>query len=158
MGLSGITEKRREERTLKKGMRSADKQIAAITNKGNVSTEQIIKTGGAQAESLTKATKEKAVAAQKKFELNPTSGNYEQSIKGLSELKSVEAMNKMRELGLAKLQQRQNRRNFLKYLREQSTSFGGKVGDLPLKSQKEIAKQYSKTERKRIMDEVDARG
>lgn len=49
------------------------------------------------------------------------------------------------------------RRSFLKAMQDQPVSFGknsgGKFGDLDPKVQKEIAKQYTKGERKKVMDE-----
>lgn len=47
------------------------------------------------------------------------------------------------------------RRNFMSYLAQQPTSLGGKVGDLPKDMQKQIASQYSKTDRKKLMDQMD---
>lgn len=47
------------------------------------------------------------------------------------------------------------RRNFMSYLAQQPISLGGKVGDLPKDMQKQIASQYSKTDRKKLMDQMD---
>lgn len=47
------------------------------------------------------------------------------------------------------------KRNFMSYLAQQSTSLGGTVGDLPMSIQKQIASQYSKSQRKTIMDRMD---
>ena len=47
------------------------------------------------------------------------------------------------------------RRNFMDYLSKQTTSFGGTVGDLPMPIQKQIASQYSKSQRKTMMDRMD---
>ena len=47
------------------------------------------------------------------------------------------------------------RRNFMSYLEQQSTSLGGTVGDLPMPIQKQIASQYSKSQRKTMMDRMD---
>ena len=48
------------------------------------------------------------------------------------------------------------RRNFMKdYLSKQPTSLGGTVGDLPIDLQKQIAAQYSKSQRKAMMDKMD---
>ena len=47
------------------------------------------------------------------------------------------------------------RRNFMSYLAKQSTSLDGPVGDLPMSIQKQIASQYSKSQRKTMMDRMD---
>ena len=47
------------------------------------------------------------------------------------------------------------RRNFMSYLAQQSTSLGGTVGELPKFIQKQIASQYDKKQRKTMMDRMD---
>ena len=47
------------------------------------------------------------------------------------------------------------RRNFMDYLSKQTTSLDGTVGDLPKDVQKQIASQYSKSQRKTMMDRMD---
>ena len=47
------------------------------------------------------------------------------------------------------------RRNFMDYLKKQPTSLGGTIGDLPENVQKQIASQYSKSQRKEMMDRMD---
>lgn len=47
------------------------------------------------------------------------------------------------------------KRNFMDYLAKQKTSLGGTVGELPASMQKQIASQYSKSQRKRLMDAMD---
>jgi hypothetical protein len=47
------------------------------------------------------------------------------------------------------------RRNFISYLKEQPTNLGGKVGDLPLNIQKQVAQSYSPKQRKQLMDKID---
>ena len=47
------------------------------------------------------------------------------------------------------------RRNFMDYLSKQTTSLGGTIGDLPKETQKQIASQYSKSQRKAMMDRMD---
>lgn len=47
------------------------------------------------------------------------------------------------------------RRNFMEYLRKQPTDLGGTVGDLPINLQKQIASQFSKNARKKLMDKMD---
>lgn len=51
------------------------------------------------------------------------------------------------------------RRNFMEYLKKQPISFGGNslgiVGDLPKEAQRQIASQYTKSQRKAMMDRMD---
>lgn len=47
------------------------------------------------------------------------------------------------------------KRDFMSYLQSQPTSLGGKVGDLPEALQKTIAAQYTKSQRKSMMDKID---
>ena len=51
---------------------------------------------------------------------------------------------------------RKTRRNFLDYMRDEPTSLGVTFGQLDKKLQREIAKNYSSSERRRIMDRKDA--
>ena len=47
------------------------------------------------------------------------------------------------------------RRNFMDYLAQQPTGLGGTIGELPEDLQKQIASQYSKSQRKTMMDRMD---
>ena len=47
------------------------------------------------------------------------------------------------------------RRNFMDYLAKQPSSLGGTIGELPKSMQKEIASQYTKSQRKTMMDRMD---
>lgn len=60
------------------------------------------------------------------------------------------ALKKAEEAKQAKIAQR---RNFMKALKEQETSYGIKVGTLGPEAQKAIAKQYTPYQRKKLMDE-----
>lgn len=53
---------------------------------------------------------------------------------------------------------RTQKRNFIEYLKKQPTSLGGTVGDLPPAMQKQVASQYTKSQRKRLMDLADREG
>lgn len=53
---------------------------------------------------------------------------------------------------------KKQKRNFLDYLARQPIAGGGTVGDLPTSAQKQIAAQYSKSERKKLMDNMDKEG
>lgn len=74
--------------------------------------------------------------------------------KGLA-LKQEEAMKKAEEVKQAKATQKTKRRNFMNYLKNEPTSLGGTVGELPVEVQKKIAAQYTKSQRKALMDRVD---
>lgn len=67
-----------------------------------------------------------------------------------------QVMNNMAEKGKAKVEQRAKRRNFMKALGSEPVNFGsgveGTVSDLPKNLQKAIAAQYSKSQRKELMD------
>lgn len=63
-----------------------------------------------------------------------------------------ESMKKVKQQQEAKKVQR---RNFMSYLRKQPIAGGGTVGELPTQMQKQIASQYSKSERKKLMDAMD---
>lgn len=48
------------------------------------------------------------------------------------------------------------RRNFMEYLKKEPTSLGGTVGEFEPDVQKKIANNYSKSQRKKLMDMRDA--
>ena len=66
--------------------------------------------------------------------------------------KQEEAKSKVKQIQEAKKTQR---RNFMDYLAKQPTSLGGTIGELPKSMQKQIASQYSKSQRKAMMDKMD---
>ena len=55
----------------------------------------------------------------------------------------------------AQEQKRRSRRNFSAYMQNETTSFG-KFKDLPINVQKEVLKQYTKSQRQTIMNRIDA--
>lgn len=63
-----------------------------------------------------------------------------------------QAQQKTKQVQEAKTKQR---RNFMTYLAKQPTSLGGTVGDLPVSMQKEIAKGYSSSQRRTMMNRMD---
>lgn len=67
--------------------------------------------------------------------------------------KQQNSMNKVSEQQEA---QRKQRRNFKEYLKNLSIAGSGKVGELPKSAINELAKQYTKSERKKLMDGMDA--
>lgn len=70
--------------------------------------------------------------------------------------KQEQANTKAEEVKKAKIEQTTKRRNFMRdYLAKQETSLGGTVGELPPAMQKQIASQYSKSQRRAMMDRMD---
>ena len=109
--------------------------------------------------------KERTEVARQQFERNPASDTYRKyshlrsmayGLPGLilpaDEEEQSSAMDRVSRQQEAKKTQR---RNFMSYLAQQSTSLGGTVGDLPMSLQKQIASQYSKSQRKTMMDRMD---
>lgn len=67
-----------------------------------------------------------------------------------------EATEQAKKVKEAKTEQTTKRRNFMRdYLAKQETSLGGTVGELPPAMQKQIASQYSKSQRRAMMDRMD---
>lgn len=100
---------------------------------------------------------------ERRYQLNPTQKNYDavmdarttqSAIKGMASLEERQelAMDRMGERAQAKKTQR---RKFMDYLAKQPTSLGGTVGELPKPLQKQIASQYTRSQRKAMMDRMD---
>ena len=66
--------------------------------------------------------------------------------------KQEQAAEKVKQVQQAKKTQR---RNFIAYLGKMETSLGGTVAELPKNVQHEIAKTYTRSQRKTIMDRMD---
>lgn len=66
--------------------------------------------------------------------------------------KQKQAADKVKQVQQAKKTQR---RNFMAYLGKMETSLGGTVAELPKSVQHEIAKTYTRSQRKTIMDRMD---
>lgn len=80
------------------------------------------------------------------------------SLQAKSDLKARQenALAKAEAVKQAKVHQKQKRRNFMRdYLSKQETSLGGTIGELPIAMQKQIASQYTKSQRKAMMDRMD---
>lgn len=101
--------------------------------------------------------------SRKKFQLDPTEENFQATVQ---KQQSYRSFNKYEDLMMRQQEAMQNvankqdakqkqKRNFMSYLKEQPTNLGGKVGDLPPKIQKQVAKQYSPAQRKKLMDTID---
>lgn len=66
--------------------------------------------------------------------------------------KQKQAAQKVKQVQQAKKTQR---RNFMNYLGKMETSLGGTVAELPKNVQHEIAKTYTRSQRKTMMDRMD---
>lgn len=101
--------------------------------------------------------------SKKKFQLDPTEENFQATVQ---KQQSFRSFNKYEELMMKQQEAMKNvankqdakqkqKRNFMSYLKKQSTNLGGTVGELPLNIQKQLAKQYSPAQRKQLMDTMD---
>lgn len=101
---------------------------------------------------------------ERQYQLNPTQKNYDAVMSARTRLSSLketmasleerqnQAMSRVQEQAQAKKTQR---RKFMDYVAKQPTSLGGTVGELPKPLQKQIASQYTKEQRKAMMDRMD---
>lgn len=121
--------------------------------------------GTIQSKIFKDIAKESTEIARQQFEKNPSNDTYKKysDLRSLSygepfrtlhddATKQSTAMDRMIKQQEAK---RTQKRNFMSYLAQQSTSLGGTVGDLPMQLQEQIASQYSKAQRKTMMDRMD---
>lgn len=88
--------------------------------------------------------------AEERFRNRPTTGNLH--LMRMAESRADYGMRHMQQEGMKQVQQR---RNFKDYLSQLPTSLGGTVGQLNPQMQKQIASQYSKSQRRTIMDRMD---
>lgn len=104
-----------------------------------------------------KATKESMETYEKVFELNPTEKNFKRMADMQTNYEAnMEAIRQANLRAEAKKEtKKQQKRKFIDTLSKQPTNIGGTVGDLAMNAQKAIAKQYSKSERKKLMDIED---
>lgn len=118
---------------------------------------------GAYRHELSRLAENSLDIRERKYQLNPTKKNYDAVMDARDVLGSIrevdslrerqnQAMKKMEEQAEAKKTQR---RNFMAYITQQPTSLGGTVGDLPKEAQKQIASQYTRSQRKTMMDRMD---
>ena len=109
------------------------------------------------------ANQEREKLLRRRYELDPSletfdawekqrTGNLLIQNEYANAAKQREAMDRMGRQTQAKQTQR---RNFKDYLAKQPTSLGGTVGDLSPELQKQIASQYSKNERRNMMNRMD---
>ena len=170
-GLSGIPQKKAAE---KAEIEKEKSKQEALEEKEKVLSEQahiaarakyVNNPGSIQYKIYKDITRERAEMARQQFERNPSNKTYykysalrtmayESPFRTLhdDENKQALAMDRMIKQQDAK---RTQKRNFMSYLAQQSTSLGGTVGDLPMQLQEQIASQYSKSQRKTMMDRMD---
>lgn len=103
----------------------------------------------------TSINEEIADIATQEFEANPTEQTYSVLANIRREMSPETVMQDLAGRAQQSVTQAQKRRYFMDYLREQPTSFGGTVGELPHKVQRQIAGEYSRKERKALMDRID---
>lgn len=94
----------------------------------------------------TKAAQAKAAAKQVKAQ---TASPATASPQAMAAQKAQQSMENAVEA------KRTQRRNFMEYLKKQPSSLG-QIGNLPTDVQKQIAKQYTPSQRQRLMDLADA--
>ena len=170
-GLSGIPQKKAAEKAEIEKEKAAQ---AALEKKAKILAQQADIAGTGVRANIPGTTqfkiyediaKESAEIARQQFEKNPSNDTYKRYSElrtiayGISsrklqddEIKQALAMDRVSRQQEAKKTQR---RNFMSYLAQQSTSLGGPVGDLPMSIQKQIASQYDKKQRKKMMDRMD---
>lgn len=144
-------EKRAELADIKNKMAGYKKQAGAIQNLQGDITKEEAQIAGNLASNIT-------TASERRLELDPTGTNLErhkQNLKAAEELKTAysEAMKKV---ASKQDTQKTQKRNFKDYLRRLEIAGGGTVGELPKHAQNAIAKQYSRKERKELMDRMDS--
>ena len=100
------------------------------------------------------ALKESANVAKKQWEQKPTKESFNRYVSAERNLAESKANERLSD---EQTRIKKTRRNFGKYLESMGTSLGVQVGALSKEAQKEIAKQYSKSQRKKLMDEMDKR-
>lgn len=112
---------------------------------------------------LMRQNQEQEDISRKRYDLKPTLENYQkwQLDASINQNLRDEFANVAKQQQAMARQDRQKqakqtqRRNFMAYLAQQPTSFGGTVGDLSPDLQKKIASQYDRNARRRMMNQMD---
>ena len=170
-GLSGIPQKKAAE---KAEIEKEKAEQAKLEEKEQVLAEQadiagkddrVNIPGTTQFKIFRDIAREAAEVARQQFERNPSNDTYRK----YSHLRSMAyglpglilpADEEEQSIAMDRVSRQQEtkktqRRNFMDYLSKQTTSLGGTVGELPMPMQKQIASQYSKSQRKTMMDRMD---
>ena len=170
-GLSGIPQRIAAEKAEiekeKAAQATLDKKEKILDQQADIAGRDVRANipGTTQFKIFRDIAKEQAEIARQQFERNPSNDTY----KRYTELRSIAYAEPFRTLHYDEKKQstamdrmikqqeakKTQRRNFMSYLAQQSTSLGGPVGDLPKDLQKQIASQYNKKQRKTMMDRMD---
>lgn len=155
----------KEERTLKKQLKNfGDARTETIQRReeaeasgDNYTAEKLRKEEERQGEEFSRITERARDLQERRYQLNPTPKNYDammtaRRVGDFLEERQNQAMGRVKEQAQAKKTQR---RKFMDYLAKQPTSLGGTVGELPKPLQKQVASQYTKEQRKAMMDRMD---
>ena len=170
-GLSGIPQKKAAEKAEiekeKAAQETLEKKAKILAQQADIAAKdaRVNIPGTTQFKIFRDIAREGAEIARQQFEKNPSNDTYKKysDIRSMAyaepfrtlhddEKKQSTAMDRMIKQQEAKKTQR---RNFMSYLAQQSTSLGGTVGELPKPIQKQIASQYNKKQRKTMMDRMD---
>lgn len=183
-GLSGATQKAAEKRDIKKQQAVLDKQVQAAAASGKPIKPEVEAELDKRQLELSKRrfeTDPSEKTYQEYVKKIPTTVRedpemlHEERMEGIPDLArrnaeynyayqqaygkemsnlemQQQAMDRMDRQSQAKKTQR---RNFMDYLAKQPTSLGGTVGDLSPELQKQIASQYSKKDRRNMMNRMD---
>ena len=170
-GLSGIPQKKAAEKAEiekeKAKQAELEKKEKILAQQADIAAKDVRVNipGTIQSKIFKDIAKESAEIARQQFEKNPSNDTYQKysALRSMAyiepfrtlhddEKKQSTAMDRMIKQQEAK---RTQKRNFMSYLAQQSTSLGGTVGDLPMQLQEQIASQYNKKQRKTMMDRMD---
>lgn len=112
---------------------------------------------------LMRQNQEQEDISRRRYDLKPTLENYQKwqidasiNQNARDEYANIEKQEKaMGRVGRLQEAKKTQKRNFMSYLAQQPTSLGGTVGELPKPLQRQIASQYTKSQRKTMMDRMD---
>lgn len=163
LGTVGIAARLSPEYETKQELHQAKKQEKALTMQQDalpqITPEEFEAQKTVAAKQHKQAEQKLADVKQKIFELNPSKQTMREAHLAQSSAYNIPLMtfqenanSKAKQVSQAK---RSQRRNFMEYLRKEPISGGGTIGDLPPHVQKSLAKQYTKSQRKQLMDRED---
>ena len=170
-GLSGVPQRRAAKKAEiekeKAAQAALDKREQVLAEAADVAGKgvQADVPGTVAYQTSQDIAKERTEVARQQFERNPSNDTYRK----YSHLRSMAyglpslilpADEEEQSIAMDRVSRQQEakktqRRNFMSYLAQQSTSLGGTVGDLPMPLQRQIASQYNKSQRKTMMDRMD---
>ena len=170
-GLSGIPQKKAAEKAeiekAKAAQEAFEKREKILAQQADIAAKdaRVNIPGTTQFKIFRDIAREGADMARQQFEKNPSNDTYKKysDLRSMAygepfrtlhddEKKQSTAMDRMIKQQEAKKTQK---RNFMSYLAQQSTSLGVTVGDLSPDTQKQIASQYSKSQRRTMMNRMD---